>query len=440
VTMVRSRRLRILCAVTLVPAAWLGSWALHSPRTSFAKEGEPGSAAYSLLVPAPYNTGELIRLDPTTLQTMAPQTFMHLTPGWNRAVEPTLIASGDGSTLATVTIRHPFEANPPARDVTIHVYNRAGSPVAIFHPAVRIAPFGFQLSPDGGLIYVAGMDAAGNFTEWFELNARSGRVFLKLPASVLGSCCAPSLVDAAHGQMYGSRIIAPQSSGYGSLQLSAYDLASGKMTRSVDLKDVLTGYWNLDSSNANPETGGFSPGIALSPDGRSLAVLGANDDVLRLIDTSTFAVTQSHLLVNGSTSSNFLGTIAGWLGLAPTIALAKQIQGTFLSMRYSPDGNLLYVTGTKASIDSGGGVVWTGLGLRVVEAATGRVIATTLENQSVDWIGSSPDGNAIYALSTPVNDNSSNPMKTLSRYDLTTRTLTAQRAFDWPQILVVPGS
>jgi WD40 repeat protein len=426
--------------VALVPAAWLSGKVLHTLDTSFAKEGEPAGAAYSLLVPAPYNTGELVRLDPTTLQTMAPRYFMHLTPGRNRAVEPTLIASDDGSTLATVTIRYPFESQPPAKDVTIRVYDRAGSPLAIFHPAVRTVPFDFQLSPDGSLLYVVGMDAAGNFTGWFELNARSGRVVFKLPTSVLGPCCNSSLVDAAHGELYGSRIIAPQSSGFGSLQLSAYDLASGKMTRSVDLQDVLTGYWNLDSSNASPKMGEFSPGIALSPDGRTLAVLGANDDILRLIDTSTLHVTQSHLLVSASTSSNFLGTIAGWLGLAPTIASAKSIQGTFLSMRYSPDGNLLYVTGTKASIGSDGGVVWTGLGLCVVEATTGRVIATTLENQSVDWIGSSPDGNAIYTLSTSMSDPSPTPLKTLSRYDLTTRTLTAQRAFDWPQLLIVPGS
>jgi hypothetical protein len=121
VTTLRSRWFRILCVVVLVPAAWLSGRVLHSPGTSFAKEGAPAGAAYSLLVPAPYNTGELVRLDPTTLQTMAPRYFMHLTPGRNRAVEPTLIASDDGSTLATVTIRYPFESQPPTKDVTIRV-------------------------------------------------------------------------------------------------------------------------------------------------------------------------------------------------------------------------------------------------------------------------------------------------------------------------------
>jgi hypothetical protein len=179
--------------------------------------------------------------------------------------------------------------------------------------------------------------------------------------------------------------------------------------------------------------GMWSPGLALSPDGGQLAVLAANSDVLNVVDARTMHVVETGVVAQGESLRT---RVLGWLGLTPTRAAAKEIEGVLLDAGFSADGSSLFVTGTKGGFDAKGAFAWHGLGLRIVDAASGRLRSQSLENQQVVWVRDTPEGVYALALSSPSPEELSCPC-ILRRLDPATFQVTAERRFDrYPDLVV----
>jgi hypothetical protein len=180
----------------------------------------------------------------------------------------------------------------------------------------------------------------------------------------------------------------------------------------------------------------WDPGFALSPDGRTLAIAAPNGDTLITVDTASLRLVSTHTLQSAQTPLQRLGI---WLGLSPSTALAKNIEGTFLNLKFSPDGKLLFLTGMQSETGADGRPVWHGLGMRVVDAGTGRIMGSTLAGDGTDWVGIAPDGSSLYTLSRhSVSPEEAGCPCVLRRHDPATLQVTAERTFtSYPSIALL---
>jgi DNA-binding beta-propeller fold protein YncE len=212
--------------------------------------------------------------------------------------------------------------------------------------------------------------------------------------------------------------------------LASYDVVTGQKIGQLTLTGISAGNWmDAQSSGNDPLIHISQPGYALAPDGHTIGVLAPNSDVLSLIDTSSMKLIQQHTL---SAEPSLLDRIGEWLGVVPTAAFAKRIEGTIFSITFSPDGKSLYVTGTKYDIQKDGTMIMHGLGVQVVDATTGHIVAQGLSGKQAIWLQPSPDGNTLYALSLDPSVQNGCAC-TLQRFDVASQHVTATRTFAYPQ-------
>jgi len=320
-----------------------------------------------------------------------------------------LIASPDGSTIAALMVTPVNNAWPPPKNLTIQTFDRAtGRLRAMFHPSVPLDVSTLHLTPRGGEIYGDRSDSSGP-CGWNALSVKSGRVVYSFTGD---SCHAPVLYDPARRRLYLMDVMPKVMKGQTStVVLWAHDLPSRHARGSIKLRLMTTA----------------QPAWALSPDGRIIAVLAPGGDTLVLIDMLRMRLVRTEQLVAASHASTLLGRLTAWIGIAPSIASAKEVEGAEPSMAFSPDGRQLYITGMMSG---------KGLGLRVVDVRTGTIVGDTLQGKWVISVRPSPDGRTLYALTNDQPDREGD--STLYRYDLNTHTITAQRryAFEPPLVLV----
>jgi hypothetical protein len=80
------------------------------------------------------------------------------------------------------------------------------------------------------------------------------------------------------------------------------------------------------------------------------------------------------------------------------MAYAKGEEGTALDAQFSPDGRLLYVMGIKGSVTKQNTFASTRLGLRVVDAASGAILADRFHGKPLVGVDVSPDGRVYASL------------------------------------------
>jgi DNA-binding beta-propeller fold protein YncE len=243
------------------------------------------------------------------------------------------------------------------------------------------------------------------------------------------SCCYDAQYDAATHRMYVLHTfpLDPKTHAPATPALEQVDLSTGRTISSLPLPGVMAGTGQIDPASGTDMTfEQWVPGFALSPDGSHVAILDGNSNMLQLIDTGTMHVIRR---VSLSEPESPLQHTADLLGLSPTAAEAKQIQGVSLQMQFSPDGNSLYVTGWQGSVTNGT-YSFHQLGLRRIDVTTGTVTATAFQDGQVWWTGIPPDGSAVYALipSQPVAGQFSCPC-TLDRLDPDSLAIRATRVF-----------
>lgn len=410
------------------------------PGAPFHAAGAPVALAKGGPMVGPYvldhNTSHVLHpLNPATLRYDPYGTAPILLPGVHADLTGWMAAATNGAFFAATTFRshNPQGTDYVADNMTIHVIDAAaGVQTAHFHPALPILLDG--ITDDGSQVYGYMIDSqTGAIPTWAALSSGDGHVIHAVPVNLPGG--VDFRYDPTAGRLYA---FVPVWGGFdsttpGSPSLYSYDVTSGRLMGHITLDGVTAGSWSTGRQVSDgPVIGYRQPGIALSPDGRQMAVLDGADNRLTLVDTASMRVARSEALFR---PEGVLQRVADWLGILPAPALAKEIEGGSVTASFAPDGRSLYVAGATASVDDQGNQVWTGKGIERIDATTGQVEAQALSGQDPSLLSI---GDALYALARPMGDATS--PSTLYRLAPDTLAIQASHVFRhsaWPQVYVL---
>jgi hypothetical protein len=388
----------------------------------------------------------LVRIDPVTLLDSAdhaPAPFARLeAPSAGHDLE--WFASGDGGTVLAVE-------NPPAvggwlnsSDVTYTIFDAASGAVrARFHPPawVQTPPL---VSGDGTRLLVTGVarppsdvpnacwggsclakswpfERRGPAPQqdprerlrWYLVDTRDGRLVATMPVPV---AAAGPWLDPAGSRLYVlSASVDTLGVGVGPATVTGFDLESGTETGRDVLPDLLLGL-HVEGGQVRNDL----PGVALSPDGRRLAVVHPDLAAITLIDAERMEIERA-VAVHGRES--IAARVLAWLGLAPAEVAAKGEPGTTISAVFAADGRSLYVFGyTSTDYEEG-----QTLGLRTIDVATGEIVAESKDlatGAEPLAVRPAPDGRSVYVVRATGDGGDA-----LLRLDALTLDLGAQRLF-----------
>lgn len=367
-------------AVSLVLAA-------HAPVSSARQSRWPG-----MIDRLPYvfdsSRDQLAPLDPSSLRNGARSAALHLlTPPSGARYAPSLAVSPNGQWIASIV------PSSQSNTWTVGIFDaQTGKERGTTYRIPWTVGIS-GLSNDARHLY--GYRQEGNAYAELSLSAVTGRVERRV--TVRDGCCGPALFDAAHHRFY---VLMTAGNGHPAIGrrapiLVAYDLAVGRMVGRTIVHGVLAGTWTSNLSENGIKVPAFwSPGIALSPDGSQIAVFDGSNNRLTLINTEQMQVEQRITVSDPSTP---LAGILGVLGLAPSIAEAKEFKGTQLNLQYSADGTLLYLSGTRG-VPSHPHAPFAGLGLRVIDVASGHFQASAFSGKQLMWESSAPQGSDVYVF------------------------------------------
>ncbi|MGH2532836.1 MAG: YncE family protein [Thermomicrobiales bacterium] len=205
-------------------------------------------------------------------------------------------------------------------------------------------------------------------------------------------------------------------------RIVAHDLATGEEVGRLELAGVPVGAWET----AEHRIAAAEPGVALSPDGARLAVVHPDLSALTLIDAPRLRVERTVAIERPASLADRL---LGLLPLMPRDAAAKgPAEGVYLHAVFSPDGARLYVAGREIERGEGGYASRSrGLGLRVIDVASGNVVASAFSEAEIGEILPAPDGRTVYVVR---NELFASQRWLLQRLDVVTLEVLAEREFD----------
>jgi DNA-binding beta-propeller fold protein YncE len=361
--------------------------------------GVAGSGASPVAAPAVELTladadGQLIPLDPSTLADALDGQPIDLGVGdaaWEVA------RSGDGSTLAVVTSPKTFGLT--AEDVTIVIRDgRTGVERLRFHPPIPVTtPY---LSDDGTrLVVERTLDDRfidGGPFGWLVFDTQNGGVLANIESS---DAWAEAVIDRKAERLYyfaQPALRLPPKDEVPPAVLVVDDLTTGTEAARVILDNVPSGQ-AYDEDAANPLVAGrfFEPGLAVSPDGRHIVVAPADRDGILLLDAETLAIQRTVALTRPVSA---VDRLLDYLNLLPRNVDAKYYQeGIERRVLYSPDGRHVILFGSHRAVEPDTERQWSsGLGLKVVDLATGQLIAEGLAGELIHSVSFTPDGTQFY--------------------------------------------
>lgn len=405
-----------------------------------------------------YSAREFVPLDPISLTDLAnAQTLTFNSDGeW-----PELALSADGSTF--VVIEHQVHhADGKAASEVIVIRDGLGGPERL-----RITPtepvFEPRLTHDGSRLIVApslscGPNGCGQKI-FHVYDTRTGQELTTIRG--VGTPLWPDLIDPAGRRLYHpfhearqqpdavARVVTPDTTTgeatdgpTSSLQIAAYDLTTGAEVARIALPDVAAGSWTGEAVEQVPVFKEMRPAITLSADGTRLAVVDAAAEHITLIDAETLTIEETHTLHRSESLGH---RILRWLGIAPRTAEAKFVAGKWVSATFTPDGRHLYLSGVELEVgDTIEEVTGNGLGLLLIDVATGEITGEALTGQELTEVLPSLDGRAVYVVSprTPwweTPGENTDPTHLLRRLNPRTLEIEAEREFpSWPRVILMP--
>jgi hypothetical protein len=182
--------------------------------------------------------------------------------------------------------------------------------------------------------------------------------------------------------------------------------------------------------------GRLTPGLAMSPDGRTLAVVHADLEAVTPIDPERLVVGRTIELARPTSWRDRLGAL---LPLALQEAEAKQAEeGTWIAASFGADGRHLYLTGSQTEFGDRNRPTFRDLGVRVVDLERGTIAAELPSGSAIDWALPAPDGRSIYVLGPKDPEERASAGVVLRRLDALTLEPLAERQFPtWPNVLLV---
>ncbi|MGH2535375.1 MAG: hypothetical protein ACRDJW_24200 [Thermomicrobiales bacterium] len=410
----------------------------------FTGTGESSTDTWDVTPLNPKTLAEIATDQPTTSQ--PPAWAGSLSEEWS----PHLWAlSADGSTYVAVESRQ-WINGVPVKEATIGVYDaqtgveRIRFDLPAFVRDTRLSYDGtrlvIQAHPNPAQIGDVGRHDP---PEWFVVDTADGHVVAKIESDEQNGWHADSWIDPTASRLYRLFIpYSPEKTGPGATRIVANDLTTGADIARLDLPEVRSGVWVTDRTHT--VTGGVEypviaelrPGVALSPDGKMLALVHADVDAVTLIDTARLLVERTVTL---SRPIGWEDRLIALLPLVPADAAAKGAQeGTALQAVYAADGRHLYVFGSETTTDDEGEVAARSLGLRLIDLKQAE-IAVSAEELADEWISRvvpSPNGRDLYVCGFLLADDLTilSPSR-LWRLDASTLEVHATRAF--PDTLLI---
>jgi hypothetical protein len=413
----RAGRPRAVALLSLVALLIAGA---TSCRATAAGAPSPPPQDYTLYRFDPLGEGELVPLDPQTLEDRADK----------ERLEPGSFAIG-GATR--VDVEYPpgrSLGNPGPHLDQIWIVTRdlgTGAVRGRFNPPANgLVPF---VSEDGERLAFK-PHSPGIYepsAEWYVLDTTTGETLAHVKDP--GIACfrgGRGLFDPALQE----RVYCPvepdlrDAEGPAPLRVVAYDLESGEKAGEVALPEALIGGWRTGRTVEDLPVWAFlEPAVVLSPDGGQLAVVHAGAEAVTLVDAGRLAVERTLGLHHAQ-------SLLDWF--APAVAQAKGLSdGTVREAVFSLDGAQLYVFGQdfSAAMDEPAGA--RGLGL--VDLAQGEIVAEALPDSQIQWAQPAPDG-TLYVFGTTDQDLGPHEIRatspsTLWRLDARTLEVLAQREF-----------
>jgi hypothetical protein len=402
-----------------------------SPASETSSPAEPTTTGeLALYLTGSFNGAGLVAVDPLTLQDRSAKALLPINA--TSANNSWTAASLDGSTVAVMNYH--YRTPVVARDLDITVFDaRTGARRAGFNPEVPVIVD--ALSPDGARIYARNWPPRDTTAERLVLDASSGRIIEREPAFAVGGDTIAVTTDERARRQY--RVVGPadtDATGPRPVDLAGWDLRTGKALWRFGLPSLLAGEWKTGRIVDGVEIRSrVVPGVALSPDGRRIAVVGGSVGTSRtgtvwLIDAHTGALISQR---NYNLAASFFERL-----FAPSIAMAKSLdESVIVNASFSTDGQLLHVYGHSSTIDARGEPTRLYLGMVAVamQDATIRGHDIKMEiywyENRVEWIRASPDGRWLY-LFVQRNWNATPQGYFLRRLDASTLRVQAERPFD----------
>lgn len=384
----------------------------------------------ALYLTGSFNGAGLIAVDPLTLADRSAKPLLPINP--TSANTSWTAASLDGSTVAVMNYHYGDPA--VARDLDITVFDaRTGARRSGFNPEVPVIVDG--LSPDGARLYARNWPPRDITAERLVLDATSGRILEREPAfAIAGDTIAVTTDERARRQYRVVGPTDPDATGPRPVDLAGWDLRTGRELWRLGLPSLLAGEWKtgriIDGIEVRSR---LVPAVALSPDGRQIAVVGASAPTTRggtiwLVDASTGALISQR---SYSLTSSFLDRL-----FAPSIAMAKSLDESVIARAsFSADGRLLYIYAHSSQLDSHDELRHLYSGMMAVALSDASVRGHDIKWETywyenrVEWIHASPDGKWLYLFVE--RRGSADPKGYfLRRADAATLRVFAERAFD----------
>ena len=241
-----------------------------------SREQPPSGPSPSLYLTASLDGSGLIAIDPLTLGDISNRQLLTGTPsdmpscpvgGPCALVAP----SGDGRSLAVVG----YEAKgPPA----IFIFDtRTGSIRSRPIPEVPVIVDG--LNADGSRLYTRAWPPTSLTAERLVLDGSNGKIVDRESAFSVGGEEVATLIDSEQRRIYALVVAAdPQAIGPRQVTASAWDLKTGTALWRREIPGLIAGSWLTGRTGAEGDIRTrLVPGLALSPDGRRLAIVRAFD-------------------------------------------------------------------------------------------------------------------------------------------------------------------
>jgi hypothetical protein len=357
--------------------------------------GEPPVALYLAGPAFTDGAAALTPLDPATLadRADAPPVGMGVPGGL-----PIWALSGDGPTL--VAFDHRFQLDP-ARVTAVVRELPGGAERARFALDQPVGPA--YLSRDGRRLVVTetvqrGPGRVSPSSTWRVIDTGDGRVLARVEVEGDG---LPSWIDDGARRLY-AVVQSRDDDGPRPLVLVAADLATGATIGRLELPDVANGTWTIrrPSQPGDPYLIGQAiPGIDLAPDGRHLAVVPTDADVVILIDADRMVVERRVPFARPE-------GLWRWLPFWPRPAGAKDVEGVVRQAAFGPDGRQLYLRDAAYRLDAAGNTQPPDLRLLRVELERGAIAAEWRPSEPIYDLQVGPDGRSLYLLQPAPNPES----------------------------------
>jgi hypothetical protein len=413
-------------AATLILAA-----ACVSPAPGSRSSSEqPTAGEMALYLTASQNGADLIAVDPLTLQDRSTKPLLPINA--TAANNSSTMASTDGSTI--VVVSYNYRAPVVARDLDIIVFDaRTGLRRDRFSPEVPVIVDGLNFN--GTRLYARAWPPRDPDAQRVVLDATNGKIVEREPALAIAGNTVATTTDE-HARLQYRLLVPtdPHATAPRAVDLTSWDLRTGKERWRLSMSSLSAGEWKtgriVDGAEVRSR---LVPALALSPDGRQIAVVRAfgccgSMRTVWLIDANsgTLLSERTHGVVG-----SFLDRL-----FAPSIAVAKSLdESVVVSASFSPDGRTLYAYSHSSQIDDQGELKHQYFGMMAVGLHDAALRGHDIKmesywfNNRIAWTRSSPDGKWLYVFLEHAGGADPQGGYFLRRLDASTLRVLAERRF-----------